>query len=141
MENLKVSFTDKLCTPNIFSEFSFVSMDFGDVKVKFLANDLDAYLFSRGRLTDMQLAALSSQLSIHSSAFDNLTDEQRIKFLNSRYNQNFASVDAFRRYLVDNMSSLESSLEDESENSVDSVDSVNPDVVDSSSNSVVSPES
>lgn len=110
MESLKVSFTDKLCTPNIFGEFSFVTMDFGGESVKFLSNDLDAYLFSRGRLNDLQLAALSSQLSQHSSVFDSLSDEQRIEFLNSRYNQNFASVDSFRQYLVSNLQELEESV-------------------------------
>lgn len=104
---MNISIFDKVAVPSLFADYSIVEMEFADSKVKFISNDLDAYLYARGRLTDAQLAALSSQISQSSSVFDSMTDEQRVQFLSSRYSQNFASVDAFRQYLVDNMSSLE----------------------------------
>lgn len=107
-----------VASPNLFQNETVVSMKFADSEIRFLANDLDAYLFSRSRLTPAQLAALSAQLEQHSSVFDSLTDEQRVQFLNSRYNQNFASVDNYRSYLLANLDKfdgeIKASLEEQS---------------------------
>lgn len=107
---MEISLFDKVATPSLFADFSSLQIDFGDEKVRFYSNDLDVYLYSRGRLTDAQLAALTSQLSSSSSVFDGMTDEQRVQFLSSRYSQNFASVDNFRRYLVSNLEELETEM-------------------------------
>lgn len=102
--------SEVVASPNLFQNETIVEMEFAGAKVKFIANDLDAYLFARSRLTEAQLAALSSQLEQRSSVFDSLTDEQRMQFLNSRYNQNFASVDNYRSYLLQHMNDFENDI-------------------------------
>lgn len=116
--------SEVVATPNVFHNVISFEREFGDVKVRFLSNDLDAYLYQRSRLTDVQLAALSAQLSSNSSAFDGLSDEQQIQFLNSRYNQNFASVDTYRQYLVQNLDKLDADVKQfiKDSQSVESVD-------------------
>lgn len=103
--------SEVVATPNVFHNVTSFEREFGDVNVRFLCNDLDAYLYQRSRLTDVQLAALSAQLSSSSSAFDNLSDEQQVQFLSSRYNQNFASIDSYRQYLVENLNNLDSDIQ------------------------------
>lgn len=115
---MEISIFDKVAAPSLFADFSTVEMDFVDEKVKFCSNDLDSYLFARGRLTDAQLAALTSQVSSMSSAFDGLSDDDKVKFLSSRYSQNFASVDSYRQYIVANLDKLESEINDEVASSV-----------------------
>lgn len=102
--------SDVVASPNLFQKETEVEMEFADSKVRFIANDLDAYLYARSRLTDAQLAALSAQLEQRSSVFDSLTDDQRIQFLSSRYNQNFASVDNYRNYLLQHMDDFEQEI-------------------------------
>ncbi len=112
-ENKTSRFTrvsEVVASPNLFQNETLVEMTFADSKVCFVANDLDAYLYARSRLTDAQLAALSAQMKQRSSVFDSLTDEQRVQFLNSRYNQNFASVDNYRNYLVEHLVELENDI-------------------------------
>lgn len=118
--------SEVVATPNVFHNVTSFERDFGDEKVRFLCNDLDAYLYQRSRLTDVQLAALSAQLSSQSSVFDGLSDEQQVQFLNSRYNQNFASVDSYRQYLVQNLNKLDSDVQQfiKDSQSVESVDKV-----------------
>lgn len=103
--------SEVVATPNVFHNVTSFEREFGDEKIRFLSNDLDAYLYQRSRLTDVQLAALSAQLSSSSSVFDSLSDEQQIQFLNSRYNQNFASVDSYRQYLVSNLGKLDADVQ------------------------------
>lgn len=108
MENSKyIRVSDVIASPDIFAEnrrFTHVSRG---MECVIHTNDLDALLFARGRLTDMQLAALTSNLSQHSSIFDGLSDEQKLEAVSSRYNQNFASVDRFREYLVSELGNIE----------------------------------
>lgn len=115
---MEKKYIERVCDPNIFQNVTHFEVPFGTQNITFVVNDLDAYLFSRQRLTDVQLAALSSQLSHQSSVFDSMTDEQRVQFLSSRYNQNFASVDSYRQYLVEHMNELESVAAAEMQNAV-----------------------
>lgn len=119
--------SERVCDPNAFSTLTHVEIDNGLGVSEHISNDLDSYLFARERLTDMQLAALSSQLSHRSSVFDSMNDDERIQFLNSRYNQNFAGVDAYRQYLVDNLDSIEQDIlsSNESDEPVEPVEPVN----------------
>lgn len=103
--------SEVVATPNVFHNVTSFEREYGDEKIRFMSNDLDAYLYQRSRLTDVQLAALSAQLSSSSSAFDGLSDEQQIQFLNSRYNQNFASIDSYRQYLVSNLDKLDADIQ------------------------------
>lgn len=128
--------SEVVASPNLFQNETLVEMEFAGDKINFCANDLDAYLFARSRLTDAQLAALSAQLEQRSSVFDSLTDSQRVQFLNSRYNQNFASVDNYRDYLIANMDKFESEIksslqEQASKSEQSSVADVSQDVVSS----------
>lgn len=103
--------SEVVATPNVFHDVTSFEREYGDEKIRFLTNDLDAYLYQRSRLTDVQLAALSAQLSSSSSVFDGLSDEQQIQFLSSRYNQNFASIDSYRQYLVSNLDKLDADIQ------------------------------
>ncbi len=114
--------SERVCDPNIFENTSVVEIDNGQGVAEFFANDLDAYLFARTRLTDMQLAALSSQLSHQNSVFDSLSDEQQVQYLNSRYNQNFAGIDNYRAHLLSNLDKFESDIREFVKSQQDSPD-------------------
>lgn len=108
MENPKYKrVSDVIAAPDIFAEnrrFTHVSRGRECI---IHTNDLDSVLFARNRLTDMQLAALTANLSQRSSIFDSLSDDDKIRAVSSRYNQNFASVDRYREYLVSELGNIE----------------------------------
>ncbi len=123
MENSKYSrVSDVVAAPDIFEENRrFIHVSRGRECI-IHTNDLDSVLFARNRLTDMQLAALTANLSQRSSIFDSLSDDDKMRAVSSRYNQNFSSVDRYREYLVSELDNIE-------QEELERIESEEPDIV------------